>query len=445
MQTTDVPDALSPSSIRQVAVASFIGSAIEWYDFYIYGTSAALIFPRVFFPNLSPFAAALASFGTFGVAFFVRPLGGVVFGHYGDRLGRKSMLVITLLLMGGATFLIGLVPTYQQVGNLAPILLVALRSLQGFAVGGEWGGATLMVVEHAPEAKRNYYASWPQTGVPAGLILSTIVFAAFSSLPDESFFAWGWRIPFVLSIVLVAIGLFIRLKVLESPVFTRVKELGAESRAPLIEVLRDHAAASILVIGIVTVIVVQFYVITTFTLAYATTQLGVPRNAMLTGLLLVGIADGTGMIVFARMADRIGIRPVAIWSTASIFLMSYPFFWLLVTGSVPFIWLAMSLWIFAGGALFGITGAFIAELFPARLRYSGISFGFQVASMIGGLAPIIATALTQWSGGASWPVAIYVSLVALAALVAVSMASERYRVPIDDQQWGRRSLATPSR
>src|SRR5262245_23023039 len=187
------------SSIRQVAFASFIGTAIEWYDFYIYGTSAALVFPKLFFPALSPFAATLASFATIGVAFIARPIGGVVFGHFGDRIGRKSMLVITLLLMGGATFLIGLLPTFERVGWSAPILLVVFRFLQGFAVGGEWGGATLMAIEHAPRQSRNFYASWPLAGAPAGLILSTAVFGAFSSLPDEQLFVWGWRIPFLLS------------------------------------------------------------------------------------------------------------------------------------------------------------------------------------------------------------------------------------------------------
>jgi len=216
------------ASIRQVALASFIGTAIEFYDFYVYGTAAALVFPRLFFPQFSPLAGTLASFATFGVAFFARPVGGVVFGHFGDRIGRKSMLVITLLLMGGATVLVGLLPTFGRVGVLAPILLAVLRFLQGFAVGGEWGGATLMTVEHAPAKSLNFYASWPQTGAPAGLILSTAVFSSVSSLPDQQFFAWGWRVPFLLSVVLIAVGLFIRLRILESPAFSQVKELGTE-------------------------------------------------------------------------------------------------------------------------------------------------------------------------------------------------------------------------
>ena len=428
----DRSDAQPASSVGRVAVASFIGSAIEWYDFFIYGTSAALVFPRLFFPELSVFAATLASFASFGVAFFARPVGGIIFGHYGDRIGRKSMLVITLLLMGGATFLIGLVPTYDQAGNLAPLLLVMLRFVQGFAVGGEWGGATLMVVEHAPENKRNFYASWPQTGVPAGLILSTLVFAAASSLSDEQFFSWGWRIPFLLSIILIGVGLFIRLRVLESPVFSRIKELGAEAHAPLIEVVRNHFTASVIAIGMTTIIVVQFYIVTTFTLAYATTHLGVSRSALLTGLLLVAIADGAGMLIFSHIADRIGNRSIAIGSATGILVLCYPYFWLVDSGSIALIWLAMSLWIFAGGALFGITGAFIAELFPARVRYSGISLGYQVGGMIGGLAPIIATALVEWSGGSTWPVATYVSILAVASIAAVYFTSDQHRTAIRD-------------
>jgi metabolite-proton symporter len=423
-----------PSSIRQVAFASFIGTTVEWYDFYLYGTAAALIFPMLFFPELDPLAATLASFATFGVAFVARPIGGIVFGHFGDRIGRKSMLVITLLLMGGVTFLIGLLPTFEQIGWSAPILLVVLRFLQGFAIGGEWGGATLMTVEHAPETSRNFYASWPQAGVPIGLILSTGIFGAVSSLPDEQFFSWGWRVPFLLSIVLIAVGLFVRLRVLESPAFLRIKELGSESKAPLIEALRDYPVAAALAVAVVLTIYTGFYVVTTFTLAYATAQLGVSRNVILVGLLLASAAQFASIVIFASLADRFGRRPVAILSALALCLLSYPYFWLIDTGVAGLIWLAMSIWLSASGALYGITGAFIAELFPARLRYSGISFGYQMAGVLGGApAPIIATALIQWTGGASWPVAAYVTVSSLISLVAIYLASERFRIGIHDQ------------
>jgi MFS family permease len=430
------------ASIRQVALASFIGTAIEWYDFFLYGTAAALVFPKLFFPHFSPLAGTLASFGTFGVAFVARPIGGVVFGHFGDRIGRKSMLVITLLLMGGATFLVGLLPGFEQVGVLAPILLVVLRFLQGFAVGGEWGGATLMAVEHAPEKSRNFYGSWPQTGAPAGLILSTAVFGAFSSLPDEQFFAWGWRVPFLLSIALIGVGLFIRLRILESPVFSRVKEIGAESKAPLLEVLRDYLSAAVLAIGMVLIVMGGYYIVTTFTLSYITGQLGLPRNVSLKGLLLAGAAQTAGILIFSWVADRAGTRAVAIWSAACIFLLSYPYFWLVDTRRPALVWLAMGVWMFAEGSLYGITGVYLAGLFPARVRYSGISFSYQMAGMLGGaLAPMISTALIQWAGGASWPVASYLAVTALISLVAVYLASDRYRVKIHDTEPIERRLA----
>jgi MFS transporter, MHS family, shikimate and dehydroshikimate transport protein len=268
------------------------------------------------------------------------------------------MLVITLLVMGGATFLIGLLPTFEQIGIWAPILLVVLRFLQGFAVGGEWGGATLMAVEHAPEESRNFYASWPQMGAPAGFVLSTAVFTAFSSLPDEQFFAWGWRVPFLLSIILIAIGLFIRLRVLESPAFTRVKELGTQSRVPLLEVLRDYPVAALLAIGVVLVKIGGYYLVITFTLTYVTETLGVATNVPLIGLLLAGFAEIAGILIFARLSDRIGKRPVALWSAAIILLLAFPFFWLINTEAPVLIWLAMSLWTFWAGALYGITGVF---------------------------------------------------------------------------------------
>jgi MFS transporter, MHS family, shikimate and dehydroshikimate transport protein len=358
------------TSIRQVALASFIGTAIEWYDFYLYGTAAALVFPKIFFPRFNPLAGTLASFATFGVAFFARPVGGIVFGHFGDRIGRKAMLVTTLLLMGTSTFMVGLLPGFEQVGVLAPILLTVLRFLQGFAVGGEWGGATLMTVEHAPEESRNFYASWPQTGSPAGLILSTAVFGAFSSLPDVQFSSWGWRVPFLLSIVLIAVGLFIRLRILESPAFSRIKELGVESKLPLLDLLREYRVAAILAFG-VALGLYGHYIVITFTPSCIIRQLGVPRNVALIGLLLAGAAQTVGILIFSRVADRVGKRPVAIWSATCIFLLSYPFFWLVDTRQPALIWLAMSAWIFAEGALYGITGVFIAELFPVQLRYSG--------------------------------------------------------------------------
>jgi MFS family permease len=439
-------DATPRSSIRRVALASFIGSAIELYDLNLYSTAAALVFPRLFFPEFNRLAGTLASFATFSVAFVARPVGGAVFGHFGDRIGRKSMLVITLLIMGGATFFVGLLPTFQQVGVLAPFLLATLRFLQGFAVGGEWGGAMLMTVEHAPETRRNFYASWPQLGSPAGLILATAVFAAFSLLPDEQFYAWGWRAPFLLSIVLIAVGLFIRLRVFESPAFSRVKARGALSRRPLLDVLRDYPVGALLAVGVVLGYMGGFYIITTFTLSYLTGQFGMARSVVLSGTVLAGVADCLGIVILARAADRVGTRRVAIWSAACVFLFAFPYFWLIDTGKPVFIWIAMSAWMFGAGALYGVTGVIIAELFPARVRYSGISIGYQMAALLGGaFAPLIATALIEWAGGASWPVATYLAAMSLISLVAVCLASENRRVAIHDLEPARHPLvAEPS-
>jgi MHS family shikimate/dehydroshikimate transporter-like MFS transporter len=417
--------------IRQVALASFIGTAVEWYDFFVYGTAAALVFPKLFFPRFDPLAGTLASFATFGVGFFARPIGGAVFGHLGDRIGRKSMLVTTLLLMGGATFLIGLLPTFEQIGVMAPILLVTLRFVQGIAVGGEWGGATLMAFEHASEEHRNFYASWPQLGVPAGLILSTGVFAAFASLPEAQFFAWGWRVAFLLSIALIVVGVVIRLRVAESPVFSRVKERGVGSKAPLREVLRDHRLALVLAIGVVFVSISGFYIVTTFSLSYLTKQLGVSRSVALVGNVLFSVSEAVSILIFARLADRVGKHRVAICSAVFIVLFSYPFFWLLSTRAPALIWLAMCVQAFIGSALYGITGAILAELFIARVRCSGISLGYQIAGMLGGApAPIIATYLIHWSGGATWSVATYLAASSLITLVAVFVASHRKSVAI---------------
>lgn len=414
--------------IRQVAFASLLGTTVEWYDFFLYGTAAALVFPKLFFPGFSPLAGTLASFATFGVAFFARPIGGVVFGHFGDRVGRKTLLVTTLVLMGAATFLIGLLPTFREVGVLAPILLVALRVLQGFAVGGEWGGATLMVVEHAPREHRTFYASWPQLGVPAGLVLSSAIFAACTSLPERQFLAWGWRVAFLLSIVLIALALFIRLRIEESPVFARVRDLGIAARAPVLEVLRNYRGTVLLAIGVVFVTISAFYIVTTFSLSYLTQQLGVARKVALTGNVVFSLAEAATMLICAHLADRIGMYRVAIGSAWWVVLFSYPFFWLLNTRQPELIWLAMAIAAIGMGSLYGIVGAILAELFEARVRCSGISLGYQMAGLLGGApTPFIATFLMHRAGGGTWPVATYLAATAFISLVAVYVAMERHK------------------
>jgi MHS family shikimate/dehydroshikimate transporter-like MFS transporter len=419
------------ASVRRVAFASFIGTAIEWYDFFLYATAAALIFPKLFFPQFSPLAGTLASYATFGVGLIARPVGGVVFGHFGDRVGRKSMLVITLLMMGGATFLLGLLPTFNDIGILAPTFLVVLRFLQGFAVGGEWGGATLMAIEHAPAESRNFYASWPQQGVPIGLVFSALMFGAFSALTGKHFLVWGWRMPFLFSIVLIGVGLFIRMRVLESPAFERVKERRAEARLPLLELLRSSPVAAVLAVGSCLITVTGFYVVTTFTLSYVTGRFGVGGNVPLVGQLLAGASESVALLVFGSLADRIGKRAIALVSSGTLVLLPYPYFWLVNTGHAGLIWLAMSSSLFTGAALYAVTGVLLSELFETRVRYSGISFGYQMAGLFGGApAPLICTALVHWAGGASWPVATYSAGSAFITFVAVYLALKRNRVAI---------------
>jgi MFS transporter, MHS family, shikimate and dehydroshikimate transport protein len=305
------------SSIRQVAAASFIGTTIEWYDFFLYGTAAALVFNKLFFPEFSPLAGTLLAFSTYAVGFLARPIGGIVIGHYGDKIGRKSMLILSLLIMGIATFLIGLLPTYNAIGVAAPILLVILRLAQGFGVGGEWGGAVVLAVEHAPPGKRGFYGAWPQMGVPAGLLLSTGVFTLFNaSLSDAAFLSWGWRVPFLLSIVLVAVGLFIRLRIMETPAFQRVKDTRSEARMPVIEVIRTHPRNVLLAMGMRIAENGVFYVFTVFSLTYGTQVLGVPRTTVLIGVLIAAAVGLFAMPYFGWLSDRVGRRPLYLGGAA---------------------------------------------------------------------------------------------------------------------------------
>ncbi len=426
----------SSSSITKVATASFIGSAIEWYDFFLYGTAAALVFPALFFPGFSELAGTLAAFATFGVAFVARPIGGVVFGHYGDKVGRKAMLVITLLIMGLATFFIGLLPSFDSIGVWAPILLVVLRFAQGFGVGGEWGGAALMAVEHAPSGRRGFYGSWPQLGIPAGLLLSTAAFSAVSALPDEQFLGWGWRIPFLLSIVLVGVGLFIRLKIMETPSFSRVKETHTEARMPIVDVFRVYPRAVFLAAGARFADNVLYYVFATFVLTYTTTQLGLPRSAALIGVLIAAALELITMPAFGSLSDRIGRRPVIIGGALVMMLISFPFFWLVDTGNTLLIWLAIVLALSVShAAVFGPIAAFFAELFGTRVRYSGTSVGFQLGALVAGApTPFIATALLAWSGGDPWPISLFALLAGLVTLVSVLLAAETFRTDLEEEK-----------
>jgi MFS transporter, MHS family, shikimate and dehydroshikimate transport protein len=414
------------TSIAQVVVASFIGTTIEWYDFFLYGTAAALIFNRLFFPTFDSLVGTLAAFGTYAVGFVARPLGGIVFGHYGDKIGRKSMLSLTLLLMGTATFCIGLLPTYNTIGVWAPVLLVVLRVVQGFGVGGEWGGAVLMAVEHAPAGKRGFYGSWPQVGVPAGLLLSTAVFSLVSALPEAQLLTWGWRVPFLLSVILVGVGLFIRLRIQETPEFSRIKDTGQQSRLPLLDAVRAHPGNILLAMGARVAENGFFYVYSVFALVYVTEQLGLSRSTILNGVLLATVCELFAIPAFGALSDYVGRRPVYMAGAAFSALFAFPFFWLLDTQQTALVWLAVVLGLSLGhGAMYGPQASFFSELFGTRVRYSGASLGYQLASVFaGGLSPLIATALLAWSGGKPWPIAAYMVAMALITLVSVYLAAE---------------------
>ena len=419
------------NSVRLVAVASFIGTTIEWYDFFLYGTAAALVFNRLFFPTFDPLMGTLAAFGTYTVGFVARPLGGIVIGHYGDKIGRKSMLVLTLVVMGVATFLIGLLPTYEQIGPWAAVGLVLLRVAQGFGVGGEWGGAVLMAVEHAPPGTRGYYGSWPQIGVPAGLVISTAVFAVFSRLPEEQFLSWGWRVPFLLSALLVVVGLMIRVRILETPAFTKVKEASREAHQPIIEVLRTYPKQVLLAMGARFGENGAFYIYSVFVLTYATQHVKMPQQVVLTAMLIGAGLELIAIPFFGAMSDRFGRRPVYLFGAIATALWAYPLFKLLDTGSPPLVVLALVVaFVFSHAAMYGPQAAFFSELFGTRVRYSGASLGAQLAAVLaGGTSPFIATLLLARYGTNA--LSLYLIFMAAVTIVAVLLASETHRDHID--------------
>ncbi len=417
---------------RRVMMASAVGSALEWYDFFLYGTASALVFSELFFPKLDPNMGILASFATFGVGFFARPFGGLVFGHLGDKIGRKPVLVFTLLLVGGGTFLIGLLPTYDAIGIWAPILLVVLRLVQGFGAGAEYGGAVILAVEYAPPGKRGLYGAFAPIGVTLGILLAQGVFAIFSSMPKEDFLSWGWRIPFLLSIFVIALGVYIRAKVMESPVFQQAVEKRQVLRAPVMEAIKRHPREFFVVVGARLAENGLGYLFPVFTLSYLTKNLGLPKNMVLTGLVIASFVQIFTVLGFSMLSDKIGRRPVYMGAAIFCALFAFPFFLLVNTQSTPLIYLALILAIAIGvGGMFGPQAAYFAELFGPRIRYSGFAFARELGSILaGGPAPFIATWLLIQGGGAPWYVAIYIIVLSLITTIAVYCGPETYRSDI---------------
>ena len=412
MTTTTAGAPASTSTLRKVVVASMIGTTIEWYDFFLYGSASALVFGKLFFPKADPTTGVLLSFATYALGFAARPLGGLVFGHFGDRIGRKQLLMMSLLLMGGSSMLIGILPTFNEVGLFAPLGLVLLRLAQGFAVGGEWGGAVLMVTEYGDAKRRGFWAGWPQAGVPTGNLLAAGVLAIMSAIMSNAdFLAWGWRVPFLLSGVLVVIGYWVRISLAESPLFQKaLDDAGAPPRMPVMDAIRERPGGLAIGAGLRVAENISFYVITTFGLTYIVDHAHLTRAVALNAMLIGTAVEVVAIPVFATLSDKVGRRPLYFLGAAGIAVWGFAFFRLIDTGQTPLIVVAIVGGLLCHALMYAPQAAFIAELFPTRMRYSGASLAYQATSIFAGsLAPIIALSLLDRFK--SWvPIAIYLAI-----------------------------------
>jgi metabolite-proton symporter len=416
----------SPTPLRRVVAASMIGTTIEWYDFFLYGSAASLVFNKLFFPSFDPLVGTLLAFATYAVGFVARPLGGIVFGHYGDRIGRKRLLMLSLVIMGIATILIGLLPTYARVGVWAPVGLIVLRLVQGFAVGGEWGGAVLMAAEHGDAARRGFWASWPQAGVAAGSLLSAGMLAIMAAAMSEAeFLAWGWRVPFLLSAVLVVVGWYIRHRVAESPMFqAALAEADELPKLPAMEVIRERPLAILLGSGLRVGENISYYILTVFSLTYLVDVAAETRGLALEALLIGAAVQFFAIPLLALLSDRIGRRPVYAFGAFGLAGFIFAFFPLLASGDARWIVAALVAGLFFHAAMYGPQAAFITELFPTRIRYSGVSIAYQLTSIVAGsLAPIVALWLYSEYGSAT-PVALYVGAACIISGVSALLAKE---------------------
>jgi len=422
---TPPPSAMSASDhsaqLRKAVIASTIGTTIEWYDFFIYGTAAGLIFGKLYFPNEDQLTATLAAFGTYFIGFASRPIGAAIFGHYGDRIGRKATLIATLLCMGIATFLVAFVPTYESIGIWGAVILTLLRMVQGIGVGGEWGGSVLLAMEWSRHhGQRGLVASWPQFGVPAGLFLANLAILGFSAWSGDQFLTWGWRIPFALSIILIGVGLWIRLGILETPVFQRLLDENKIEKSPIIEVLKKQPKEIILSALLRTGQQAPFYIFTAFIFAYAVGTLHMSRNLILSAVLVASCVSFVSIPLFGHLSDKIGRRKTYLIGAAAVGVFGFLYFGMVDTAIPWVVFIAIVLSLIPHDMQYGPQAALIAEAFTPRLRYSGSSLGYQLASVIaGGPAPLIATALfAVYQSG--YAISIYIALCVAVSLVSAA-------------------------
>lgn len=418
---------VTDAEARRIAFAAFVGTALEWYDYFLYGTAASIVFNRLYFVSGDPLVATLAAFASFAVGFVARPIGAVIFGHVGDRHGRRASLLITVTMIGLVTALIGVLPDFAAIGVAAPILLTLLRVLQGIAVGGEWGGAVTLAVEHAPPERRGRYAALPQVGSPIGTLLSSGAFALVSLMPAESFDAWGWRLPFLAAAPLLFVALYLRRRIEESPLFTELLEQQERSSLPVVEVLRKSfgrvlagLSASLLGVG-------GFYLLTTFAISYGTETLGLSRSLMLGATLVAAVVEIAILLFFGRLAERMGPGRVCVAGGIASALVAFPVFWLIDTKNPILVVLAITIGVACLSVPYAVSGSLLTELFPPQLRYSGVSISFNLGGVVSGFVPLIATSVLAASGKQSWSVALV--LVVLAVLTAMGGAfGERLRL-----------------
>lgn len=403
------PPETLPVDIRRILWSSVIGASIEWYDFLVYAAATALVFNQLFFPTLNAHLGSIAAFGAYAAGFLARPVGALIFGHFGDRIGRKPMLITTMLIMGAGTFLIGLLPTYYQVGIAAPVLLVVLRLLQGIGLGGEWAAAVLMVFENAPAERRGLMSSMVQMGNPIGHIMVSGLFSIVALLPEPVFLAWGWRVPFLVSIVVVGVGLFIRLKLDETPSYLEVRRTGRIAKIPIVEVIRHYPRSFLTAVGLKISDIAYATIGGIFVIAYVTRHLGLSRELALSAVLFANLTALAFIPLFGWLSDQVGRRPMFYAGCLFCGAFAFPLFWLLDTRDPALIILTVTLIICFGEMLmFSVGASWYAELFDARVRYTGISFGFQVGSTIsGGLTPLIAESLLSPANVATWPISLY--------------------------------------